>query len=488
MKRFCYYLVILSTIFFATCQKEISFDGGNSISDGSLSDDITGNCLPKTVNGTYTAGTTLAPSINTIQVTVNVAAKGSYVIYSDTVNGYYFRSSGIFSSTGSTLITLKGNGTPLAAGTNNFNIFYDSTSCSISINVLPAGSSGGGPAAFSIVSSGTPANCSGATAAGNYIIGTPLSSSTNKVTLSVNVTTIGTYNISTTAVNGMTFSASGSFTSTGVQNLVLTGSGTPTGTAGTVNISITAGSSTCSFSVTTKTGSAFSFNCSTAVVDGTYETGVSLSSSNTVDIDVNVTTAGPYNISTTATNGMVFTASGTFASTGGTSIQLIGSGTPTAVGTFSIPMPGTTSCTFPITVTAGPTIDWSFKQGTTTYQGSIDNATLTPIASFVNFTYFGSNADETLLLSFTDIAGGIHANETYSTTSTTGNAAAFGYSFSGGDVWSADPQTPGTSLTIKVTSFNTSTKTISGTFSGTVKNSSGTVLTITSGTFAGTYQ
>ena len=60
----------------------------------------------------------------------------------------------------------------------------------------------------------------------------------------------------------------------------------------------------------------FSIDCLNVTVNGTYQVGTALTAANTVDIMVNVATAGPYNISTTATNGMTFTASGTFAGTG----------------------------------------------------------------------------------------------------------------------------------------------------------------------------
>jgi hypothetical protein len=43
----------------------------------------------------------------------------------------------------------------------------------------------------------------------------------------VNVGFAGTYNLSA-AANGVTFSGSGTFAATGVQNVVLTASGTPT--------------------------------------------------------------------------------------------------------------------------------------------------------------------------------------------------------------------------------------------------------------------
>ncbi len=484
MKTFMLYVIVLMAILVNSCQKEVSVDINNAPSDGTLSDG-NGNCLSKTVNGAYVAGTSLAPATNTIQVTVNVNQTGSYVIYSDTTNGYYFRTTGIFTSTGSKQVALKGSGTPLTSGTNNFTIHYDSTICPVAVTVLPAGT-GGATAVFNITSSGSPANCSGATATGNYIIGTALNSN-NKVTLSVNVTTIGTYNVSTTAVNGMTFSANGAFASTGVQNLVLTGSGIPTGSAGTITISVTTGSSTCNFQVTTGTGASFAANCSGATVNGTYETGISLNSTNTVEINFNVTSIGAYNITTTGINGMTFAASGTFTTTGTNTIQLAGSGTPTSTGTFNVSVPGTTSCTFPVSVSAGPVISWSFKQGSTTHQGSTNNTQFNSVAGFTSFNYSGSNSNETIVFGLIDFTGGINNSETYNSASTTGNSAAFVFGEAGGDTWTSDQFTAGTSVIFKVTSHSTSTKTITGTFSGTVKNSGGTILTITTGTFSATY-
>jgi len=80
------------------------------------------------------------------------------------------------------------------------------------------------------------------------MVSTPLTAS-NKVILQVNVTGIGSYSITTTAVNGITFTGSGSFTATGAQTVVLTGSGSPTAT-GLVTIPVIAGSSNCSFTLT----------------------------------------------------------------------------------------------------------------------------------------------------------------------------------------------------------------------------------------------
>lgn len=105
-----------------------------------------------------------------------------------------------------------------------------------------------GPAAqYSLVSSG--GNCSNIQVHGTYFAGKALSQDTNTVTVQVNVTAIGAYTIGTNTVNGYSFSASGNFTTTGVQNVTLKGLGTPVAT-GTNSFLVTAGTSTCSFTVT----------------------------------------------------------------------------------------------------------------------------------------------------------------------------------------------------------------------------------------------
>jgi endonuclease G len=65
----------------------------------------------------------------------------------------------------------------------------------------------------------------------------------------VNVTTVGTYSINTATINGFGFSKSGTFTATGVQNLILQAAGSPVN-IGTNTFILTAGSSGCTFSVT----------------------------------------------------------------------------------------------------------------------------------------------------------------------------------------------------------------------------------------------
>lgn len=76
-------------------------------------------------------------------------------------------------------------------------------------------------------------DCSTASA-GTLTAGVAVSGVTQ--TLTLNVTSLGTYSISAIA-NGITFFSSGTFTSTGVQTIVLTASGTPT-SAGTITFTL----------------------------------------------------------------------------------------------------------------------------------------------------------------------------------------------------------------------------------------------------------
>jgi hypothetical protein len=189
----------------------------------------------------------------------------------------------------------------------------------------------------------------------------------------------------------MTFSKTGGlFLTTGIQNVILDGSGTPTGTPGAVNFSVTAGTSTCGFQLTTVAGAAFSLDCAGATVNGSYEAGVALiPASNTISISANVTTAGPYTITATINN-MTFTASGTFPTAPATvALTLAGSGTPQADGTFNLPVPGTTPCTVPVIV------DPSTTGGTGILTCKI-NGVFRTFNFFAEATYFTPNSDITI--------------------------------------------------------------------------------------------
>ena len=347
MKNLVFYWLLLTSLIFIGCQKELSFENGNIPAKGTLQSDGSGDCLPKTVNGVYLATTALVPANNTITARVNVTRTGIYVITTDTVNGYFFRATGVFTTLGNTDITLRGNGTPFSAGVNNFIVKFDSTVCDIAVTVMPAGT---GPAVLTL--NGSPGNCTGAVVNGVYATATALTA-TNTVAVNVMVTTPGTYNITTT-YQGMTFASSGVFTTVGANTVTLVGSGTPT-TAGVNVVPLTVGTNTCNFSVTVGSPSVGTLGggpgaCTPSTVSGVFTVGTATTASNTVQVQLNVTTAGSFNISTNIVAGFSFAGSGTI--TAGTSlITLIATGTPTIAGpqTFTLTY-GTSTCTFTVNV------------------------------------------------------------------------------------------------------------------------------------------
>ena len=235
------------TALLLACQKELSYENGNGTpSDGSLQSSITGDCLGSVVSGTYKKDTVLN-SADYVDVKVDVNTAGSFVISSDTINGFWFRATGAFSDTGTNTVRLQGSGKPLTAGTNTFTVTYDSTQCTFSVTTLPGGS--GGSAVFTLA--GAPNACTPGTTQGTYTVGTA-TTALNTATLQANVTTIGSYSITTTAVNGVTFSVTGAFSSTGTQTVILAATGSPTA-VGTFTVPVTVGSTTCSFTFTTVT-------------------------------------------------------------------------------------------------------------------------------------------------------------------------------------------------------------------------------------------
>ncbi|MBS1511186.1 MAG: hypothetical protein JST86_10110 [Bacteroidetes bacterium] len=87
-------------------------------------------------------------------------------------------------------------------------------------------------------------------------------------------------------------------------------------------------------------------------------------------VTATVTTAGTYNISTTA-NGVTFSGSGTFAGTGNQQITLTASGTPTSAGVNIYALNTTPFCAFSTTTYSGSTINYITASRTSTNQTGI---------------------------------------------------------------------------------------------------------------------
>jgi hypothetical protein len=391
MKTHLPLLLLLSTVLlFNSCQKEVSFENNANTSVGLLQSDVTGDCLPKTVNGIYEAGTALVGTNNYLEVEVDVSVAGTYTITTDTVNGIHFRGTGTFSTTGLNTVRLAGVGKPTAAGISIYTVKYAGLSeCAIAVTTLPAGAAV--PATFTL--EGSPGTCMSYDLQGDYTVGTAMTVA-NKVVISVNVTVIGTYNISTTLSNGLTFSGSGVVGTTGPTTITLSATGTPL-TAGPTNVAVSTGSSNCSFTVPVQGPGGYTINCGSAAINGTYTQGVALTAANSVDIGVNVTTLGSFTIVGTV-NGMTFSKTGTFAATGNQTINLIASGTPTASGPFNVPLTGgTTPCSFAITVaSSGPaavyTVTCASAVANGTYTQGVALGATNTITVSVNVTTIGN--------------------------------------------------------------------------------------------------
>ncbi len=356
MKIFKLFIVtIFSAVGFLSCQKELKFDE-NGVSTGSLKKDGSGNCTPVTANGIFKVDSLLNAS-HFADVQVNVSVPGTFEIKSDTVNGYSFRKVGSMAF-GLNTIRLYASGKPIAAGTNTFTIKYGSSTCTFSITVIPSTASG---AVYTI--GGAPGACTGAIAGGTYVAGVALAPS-NTLTIQVDVTAAGYYTIGAATTNGFVFSGSGVFTTTGLQNVVLTGTGTPLNAGATV-VTVTNLSTTCSYGITVQpsgggTPAVFTLDgapggCTAFALSGTYAAGVAASASNTVKLNVTVTTAGTYSITTNTANGITFNGSGTLAA-GAQQITLTASGIPAAAGTFTFNPNITNSCNFSVTCTTAPPI------------------------------------------------------------------------------------------------------------------------------------
>ena len=157
---------------------------------------------------------------------------GSYTI-TTTAGGMTFSKSGGFTTTGAQTVTLTGSGTPNTGGNNSFTL--NPGACNFTVAVV-------GPAVYTL--GGAPGACTGSTVNGTYTVGSSLSAA-NNVTVQVNVTSTGSYTI-TSSAGGMTFFKTGIFTTTGLQTITLNGTGTPT-SGGTVQFTV--GNNGCTFSV-----------------------------------------------------------------------------------------------------------------------------------------------------------------------------------------------------------------------------------------------
>ncbi|MFT3910338.1 MAG: hypothetical protein QM737_13015 [Ferruginibacter sp.] len=215
-------------------------------------------------------------------------------------------------------------------------------------------------------------NCYTTVVAGVYQEDSVLQTS-NYIDAAANFTTTGAYTVRTDTINGYYFTGNGTVYNTGNSTIRLNGTGQPivagidtfhmylNGSSSGCNVLVEVISSTTLPADITLGGNGGS--CSGAVLAGNYTSGTAMTTANTVTLNVTVNTPGPYNITTSADNGVSFSGSG-MATAGTTSIVLTATGSPAASSTdvtsvYNVTL-GTGSCTFNVIYTGVPTGPASF--------------------------------------------------------------------------------------------------------------------------------
>ncbi|WP_419488469.1 hypothetical protein [Chryseobacterium bernardetii] len=184
-------------------------------------------------------------------------------------------------------------------------------------------------------------DCSNTKAMGTYVQTKELTAS-NYLSVSVNVTKVGSYTITGTTTNGYNFYGTGVFLNTGTQTIQVPGQGVPAAIqVDTVGLNANGTDVTCTPAVTVNVLSpagSYTMSCGSATVNGVYKVGTALTAANTITLPVNVTALGSYTITTNTVDGISFSGSGTFTSTGNQNVTLNGTGTPasTSVKTLTI--------------------------------------------------------------------------------------------------------------------------------------------------------
>lgn len=217
----------------------------------------------------------------------------------------------------------------------------------------------GGKGTASYIFSGAPDACTGSVVSGSYYKGTPLTSA-NTVTATVYVSSAGSFNVSTNSVHGIAFAATGNFTDTGFQSIILTGSGIPD-TTGTLTIAVP-GAQGCFFTidVTIEPPAGFILSgepddCESPLIGGDYIVGTQMRSTDTMRINVLVTSPGDYSVSTDTVDGISFAAAGRFTAAGNQTITLLATGTPNEAGIQYFRLTaGASQCSFTVDVLNTP--------------------------------------------------------------------------------------------------------------------------------------
>jgi hypothetical protein len=348
----------LCAIILTACQKQLYFDL-NEQSIGTLKVQSNLDCLGDSVSGIFKKDIPLT-ELNYIDVQTNITKVGRYLIYSDTVNGCYFRGEGTFSTTGTNTARLTGVGMPIDTGVKTFKITYDANPGDCFVDIYFSPSINTTDAVFTL--GGQPNTCTGVVLGPSpYYPGLPMTAG-NTAAIDVTVLTPGNYSITTQVINGIKFEASG-FLNTTDTKIVLTASGIPINGNVTEYYPIRFGGNECGLSLTfgpAVSPSTFTLGGTSgcdAMAYGTYTEGIPVNQTNyaTISVDVPSTGLGYYYITTNTVNGISFSGSGVFTAPGVQTVTLYAFGTPLNAGPtpviYSIdPGNGTGTCNLSVLI------------------------------------------------------------------------------------------------------------------------------------------
>ncbi|HET7002180.1 MAG TPA: hypothetical protein VFI33_12750 [Puia sp.] len=342
----------LMMLFLVRCKKEYSYEGGVAaftiVNSGA-------NCV-STLSGHYNTGLALDQS-NSVQLQIDVISPGKFSIQTNTADGMFFSTSGSLSDTGIQTLTLAGNGIPSKAGDFSFTPGVTAT-CDFIVTVTDKQ-----VAVSDYILTGAPNACENVQVNGQYSTGKEITPE-NFIALNVNVGALGDYTIHTDTLNGISFSASGTFTKTGPQIINLMGSGNPDQAGHLIFTPKGNNGSGCTFDLTVqKSGPPATYviesgqNLCIGAAAGSFTAGTPLDGSNTYTLEVFVADLGNFTIATKSVNGVYFYYTGEFTTAGDQYVTLQGYGTPAAVGNFTLtpqiigPAPlGGTACDFSLPV------------------------------------------------------------------------------------------------------------------------------------------
>jgi hypothetical protein len=207
-----------------------------------------------------------------------------------------------------------------------------------------------------------------------------------------------------------------------------------------------------------------------------------MNASNTATININVTNPGICSVNSTTVNGISFSGSALFTTTGPQTLTLYASGNPTAAGSFDFPITGGSStCTISIPFSGAPTdfitckIDGVYTEFNVNATAGLNNGTGFPILS-IDGSSLATNVNPSISLGITKLSGGSITAGTFTVNQVLSgilvNADYFdaaGTNFFMGSDPTNQSQNP--AFTITLTSF-TATRAV-GTFSGPVKENNG---------------